>query len=186
MKSQQKKQTDKRWAVLVALFIAHCSLFISGASAQVFIGYLSHDSILKTMPQLIIVEAEMDSLRQAYEKEMQQVEKDFNEKYEAFLEGRKDFPRTIMLKRQTELQQLLERNVKFKEQSRRELAAIRRQKMAPLTTILKEAIATVARQQRLVVVLNTDSNACPFIEPEMSMDITQEVLQLLSKEEGEE
>ena len=58
--------------------------------------------------------------------------------------------------------------------------------MAPLTAILKEAIATVARQQRLVVVLNTDSNACPFIEPEMSMDITQEVLQLLSKQEGEE
>ena len=82
--------------------------------------------------------------------------------------------------------QLLERNVKFKEQSRRELAALRRQKMAPLTAILKEAIATVARQQRLVVVLNTDSNACPFIEPEMSMDITQEVLQLLSKQEGEE
>ena len=137
MKSQQKKQTDKRWAVLVALFIAHCSLFISGASAQVFIGYLSHDSILKTMPQLIIVEAEMDSLRQAYEKEMQQVEKDFNEKYEAFLEGRKDFPRTIMLKRQTELQQLLQRNLEFKAKSLEELEKARHEAMVPLQDLVQ-------------------------------------------------
>ena len=149
------------------------------------IGYLSHDSILTAMPQYKFVEAEMDSLRQAYEKEMQRVEKDFNEKYEAFLEGRKDYPRTIMLKRQTELQQLLERNVKFKEQSRRELADIRKQKLAPLTTALNDAIATVAQQQHLLVVLNTDSNACPFIDPEMSVDITHEVLQLLTNNNEE-
>ena len=186
MDNYQNNLTNRRWMMVIALSFILCHLSFSPAKAQVLcIGYLSHDSILTAMPQYKFVEAEMDSLRQAYEKEMQRVEKDFNEKYEAFLEGRKDYPRTIMLKRQTELQQLLERNVKFKEQSRRELADIRKQKLAPLTTALNDAIATVAQQQHLLVVLNTDSNACPFIDPEMSVDITHEVLQLLTNNNEE-
>ena len=186
MDNYQNNLTNRRWMMVIALSFILCHLSFNPAKAQVLcIGYLSHDSILTAMPQYKFVEAEMDSLRQAYEKEMQRVEKDFNEKYEAFLEGRKDYPRTIMLKRQTELQQLLERNVKFKEQSRRELADIRKQKLAPLTTALNDAIATVAQQQHLLVVLNTDSNACPFIDPEMSVDITHEVLQLLTNNNEE-
>ena len=186
MDNYQNNLTNRRWMMVIALSFILCHLSFSPAKAQVLcIGYLSHDSILTAMPQYKFVEAEMDSLRQAYEKEMQRVEKDFNEKYEAFLEGRKDYHRTIMLKRQTELQQLLERNVKFKEQSRRELADIRKQKLAPLTTALNDAIATVAQQQHLLVVLNTDSNACPFIDPEMSVDITHEVLQLLTNNNEE-
>ena len=184
MDNYQNKLANRRWMMVIALSFIICHLSFSPAKAQVLcIGYLSHDSILTAMPQYKFVEVEMDSLRQAYEKEMQRVEKDFNEKYEAFLEGRKDYPRTIMLKRQTELQQLLERNVKFKEQSRRELADIRKQKLAPLTKLLNDAIANVAQQQHLLVVLNTDSNACPFIDPEMSVDITHEVLRVLTGEE---
>ena len=184
MDNYQNKLANRRWMMVIALSFILCHLSFSPAKAQVLcIGYLSHDSILTAMPQYKFVEVEMDSLRQAYEKEMQRVEKDFNEKYEAFLEGRKDYPRTIMLKRQTELQQLLERNVKFKEQSRRELADIRKQKLAPLTKLLNDAIANVAQQQHLLVVLNTDSNACPFIDPEMSVDITHEVLRVLTGEE---
>ncbi|MBO4810407.1 MAG: OmpH family outer membrane protein [Prevotella sp.] len=184
MDNYQNKLANRRWMMVIALSFILCHLSFSPAKAQILcIGYLSHDSILTAMPQYKFVEVEMDSLRQAYEKEMQRVEKDFNEKYEAFLEGRKDYPRTIMLKRQTELQQLLERNVKFKEQSRRELADIRKQKLAPLTKLLNDAIANVAQQQHLLVVLNTDSNACPFIDPEMSVDITHEVLRVLTGEE---
>ena len=184
MDNYQNKLANRRWMMVIALSFILCHLSFSPAKAQILcIGYLSHDSILTAMPQYKFVEVEMDSLRQAYEKEMQRVEKDFNEKYEAFLEGRKDYPRTIMLKRQTELQQLLERNVKFKEQSRRELADIRKQKLAPLTKLLNDAIANVTQQQHLLVVLNTDSNACPFIDPEMSVDITHEVLRVLTGEE---
>ena len=43
-----------------------------------------------------------------------------------------------------------------------------------------EAIAAVARQHQLAVVVNTDSNACPFIDPDFSIDITQEVMKVIS------
>ena len=149
---------------------------------QPIFGYLSYDSALTSMAQYVLVEQQMDELRQAYEAEMQRVEEEFNQKYEAFLEGRRDFPRTILLKRQTELQQLLQRNVEFKEQCKQELAKARADALAPLRQQLNRAIATVARQHRLIMVVNTDADATPFIEPAFGLDITDEVSRLLSDE----
>ena len=138
-------------------------------------GYLSYDEALKAMPQYAIVEKHMADLEKAYLKELKRVEDDFNQKYEAFLEGRKDFPRTILLKRQTELQQLLQQNVEFKAKSRDDLEKAREEALAPLRQRLADVIASVARKHRLALVVNTDANACPFIEPNMALNLNEEV-----------
>ena len=144
-------------------------------------GYLSYEAALKAMPENAAVLMKMDSLRSAFQEELQRVENEFNRKYEDFLEGQKDFPRTILLKRQTELQEMLQKNIQFKQQSIDELKQTETLLMAPLRTRLNAAIATVAREQRLALVINTDANACPFIEPTMGVDVTEAVEQLLSK-----
>ena len=144
-------------------------------------GYLSYEAALKAMPENAAVLMKMDSLRSAFQEELQRVENEFNRKYEDFLEGQKDFPRTILLKRQTELQDMLQKNIQFKQQSIDELKQTETLLMAPLRTRLNAAIATVAREQHLALVINTDANACPFIEPTMGVDVTEAVEQLLSK-----
>ena len=144
-------------------------------------GYLSYEAALKAMPENAAVLMKMDSLRSAFQEELQRVENEFNRKYEDFLEGQKDFPRTILLKRQTELQEMLQKNIQFKQQSIDELKQTETLLMAPLRTRLNAAIATVARKQHLALVINTDANACPFIEPTMGVDVTEAVEQLLSK-----
>ena len=110
---------------------------------------------------------------------MQRVEDDFNQKYESFLEGQKDFPRTILLKRQNELQELMQRNIEFKAKARQELKDAETEAMKPLKTKLNEALANVARKQGLALVINTDANACPFIDPTMGVDLQEEVAKLL-------
>lgn len=144
-----------------------------------FIGCLSIDSVLTHMPQYAQAEQRLATLRQAYDAEMQRVEEEFNQKYESFLEGRRDFPRTILLKRQTELQQLLQRNVEFKEQCRQELDKARTDALQPLRQRISEAIAAVARRHHLLIVVNTDAEATPFIEPEGVLEIGHEVLKEL-------
>lgn len=144
-------------------------------------GYLSYEAALKAMPENAAVLMKMDSLRSAFQEELQRVENEFNRKYEDFLEGQKDFPRTILLKRQTELQEMLQKNIQFKQQSIDELKQTETLLMDPLRTRLNAAIATVAREQHLALVINTDANACPFIEPTMGVDVTEAVEQLLSK-----
>ncbi len=152
------------------------------AEAQVLkFGYLSYEAALKTMPDYGTVQMKMDSLRSAFNAELQRVEEEFNSKYEDFLEGQKDFPRTILLKRQTELQEMLQKNVQFKQQLQQELKDTEVQLMAPLHIQLNDAIAIIAREQKLALVINTDANACPFIEPTMGVNLTELVADKLNK-----
>lgn len=144
-------------------------------------GYLSYDMALKSMKEYATVQMRMDSLRSAFNVEMQRVEDEFNRKYEDFLDGQKDFPRTILLKRQTELQEMMQKNIDFKQQLQRELTDTEAQLMAPLRIHLNEAIATIAREQGLVLVINTDANACPFIEPAMGVDVNELVVKKLNR-----
>ena len=171
---------NRNLMVLILSFIIY-HLSFSPTKAQVFIGYLSYDSALVSMPQYKIVMENMATLRQSYERELKSAEAEFNQKYEAFLEGRKDFPRTILLKRQTELQQLLERNVLFKEQGLRDLDQARTEALLPLRRQLEQAISEVASNYQLIVVVNTDANACPYLAADMAIDLNADVQQLLSK-----
>lgn len=143
------------------------------------IGYLSYDQALKDMPDYALVQARQKELRKAYEAELKRVEGEFNQKYEAFLEGQKDFPRTILLKRQTELQQLLQQNLEFKRQGLKDLEKAEEEALAPLHVKLTEAIAKVAKEKGLALVVNTDSRACPFIDSEMGVDLQEEVSKVL-------
>ena len=144
------------------------------------IGFLSYDKALKDMPDYALVQAKQKELRQAYEAELKRVEGEFNQKYEAFLEGQKDFPRTILLKRQTELQQLLQQNMEFKRQGLKDLEKAEEEALAPLHEKLAEAIAKVAKEKGLALVVNTDSRACPFIDPDMGIDLQEEVFEVIS------
>ena len=70
-------------------------------------GYLSYDSAIHAVPGYALVQQSMNDLRAQYEAEQKRAEQDFNLKYEEFLEGQRDFPETILRKRQTELKELL-------------------------------------------------------------------------------
>ena len=145
------------------------------AAAFISIGYLSYDSVLTSMPDYALVQARKMELYQAYESELKRVEEEFNKKYEEFLEGQRDFPRTILLKRQTELQQLLQQNIEFKRQAQKELELAYEEALAPLRQKLNAAIAQVAKAKGLAIVVNTDSHACPFIDPDTGVDVQEAV-----------
>lgn len=170
----------KRFLLVIFACIAMAAQAQDNAPALKF-GYLSYDLALKSMKEYATVQMRMDSLRSAFNAEMQRVEDEFNRKYEDFLDGQKDFPRTILLKRQTELQEMLQKNVTFKQQSIQEMKDTEAQMMAPLRIHLNEAIATIAREQGLALVINTDANACPFIEPAMGVDVNELVVNKLNR-----
>ena len=148
---------------------------------QPHFGYLSYDKALTSMPEYATVRQSLADLREAYDKEMRRVEDEFNQKYESFLEGQRDFPRTILLKRQTELQQLMQQNIEFKNRLREDLKKAEDEAMAPLHARLKEVLSLIAHECNFSVVFNTDSNALPFIDPLKGIDIQEDVKTRLSK-----
>ena len=105
---------------LLLLFILFAMLPIS--AQQIRIGYFSYDAVLKATPDYVSAQASIENLRKQYDSEIQFAEKDFNEKYENFIENINGMASAIREKRQSELQSILERNIAFKQESERLLA----------------------------------------------------------------
>ena len=138
-------------------------------------GFLSYEAALKSMPDYAVVQQKLADLRQQYQDETLRVEDEFNRKYEEFLEGQREFPKTILQKRQTELQELLDKNIQFKENSRKELEKAEQDLMAPLKIRLIETLGNIGRQNGYAFIIDTDVKALPFINPTMGIDLNQQV-----------
>lgn len=142
-------------------------------------GHLSYDSVLHSMPEYAAAMRQMKNLKAKYDEEAARVEKDFNKKYEEFLEGQRDFPPTILQKRQSELQDLLDKNIAFKEESNRLLKSAEKTILAPLHARLTATLKAVGEERGYAFIINTDNNACPFVNPARGEDITQTVMDRL-------
>jgi len=115
----------------------------------------------------------------SYDSVAERVEKDFNKKYEEFLEGQRDFPPTILQKRQSELQELLDKNIAFKEESSRLLESAEKTIMAPVHRKLSDALQAIGRERGYIFIINTDNNTCPFVNQTRGEDITHIVRERL-------
>jgi len=136
-------------------------------------GFLSYEAALQSMGEYALVQKQMADLRTQYEAETKRVEDEFNAKYEDFLEGQREFPKTILQKRQTELQELMQKNIEFKQNSIQELAKAEQEAMAPLRIKLIETLGNIGRERGYAFIVDTDQKALPFINPAMGEDINQ-------------
>ena len=134
-------------------------------------GYLSYQEALESMPQYAMVQKQMEDLRSQYQAETLRVEEEFNRKYEEFLEGQREFPKTILQKRQTELQQLMEKNIEFKANSLKELDAAEKEAMAPLRLRLNDVLREIGIKKGYAFIYDTDTKALPFLNPEIGDNI---------------
>lgn len=144
-------------------------------------GYVSYDAVLRSMSGYAALEASMQQLADKYEAEQERAESEFNLKYEEFLDGQRDFPQTILQKRQSELQELLSRNVAFKQESQRLLQQARAEAEAPLRRRLTEALGRVGMAKGLAFIVNTDQQPMAWTHPLMGEDVTAAVKEALKK-----
>lgn len=165
----------------IALFILMLCAIPTMAQGELKFGYLSYDAMLTSMPQYAQMQGDMEILRNQYEAEQKRVENDFNTKYEEFLDGQASFPKTILQKRQSELQEMLNKNIAFKKQSQQLLEKAQAEALAPLKTRLAETLAQIGQERGFAFILNTDTNAAPWINVTMGEDITEAVKEALQK-----
>lgn len=147
--------------------------------AQMKFGYFSYDQALQSMPEYALVQANLKDLRSKYDAETRRAEEEFNRKYEEFLDGQSDFAPTILQKRQTELQELLKSNVAFKAESVKLLKQAEEEAFAPLHEKMSKVLSTIGAEHGYAFIINTDGNACPYIDPEMGEDVSEVVKEAL-------
>ena len=138
------------------------------------------------MPQYQAIQRNMEALREQYEAEAKKSENDFQKKFEEFIQGHKDFPKTILEKRQNELQTMLETNAAFRIKVQNLLVEAEKSMLADVMTELKEAISVVAKEKGVSIVFDVDGDSVPYIIPGLALDLTSSVIDyLLIDETGE-
>ena len=107
------------------------------AGAQIRFGYLSYNTVLTSMTDYQLAKRSIDDLKLKYDAEMKRSEKEFNEKYEEFLEVQRDLVPSILRKRQGELQEMMEKNIAFKNDAQQLLKQAETDAYAPVKSLCK-------------------------------------------------
>ena len=169
-------------AILLVL-LALMAVMPTLAQNDLKFGYLSYATALQAMPEYAAMQNNMAELRQKYEAEQKRVEDDFNKKYEEFLDGQKSYPKTILQKRQSELQEMLDKNIAFKKESQRLLSQAEEEAMAPIRVRLAEVLDAIGRERGYAFIVNTDEKAALWLNPAMGEDVSAAVKALLQRDE---
>lgn len=163
------------------LFLLLLTALPTMAQSGLKFGYLSYEAALRSMPEYATKQSDMAELYQKYEAEQKRVESDFNKKYEEFLDGQKSFPKTILQKRQSELQEMLDKNVAFKKESLRLLQQAEEDAMAPIKARLADVLSAIGQERGYAFIVNTDEKATLWLNPAMGEDITAIVKEQLQQ-----
>lgn len=145
-------------------------------------GYLSYNAILKAMPDYAVAQKNISDLKQKYDEEMKRTEQDFTKKFNEFIDGQKNFPENIMLKRQKELQMLMDEGLKFKDEVKKLLTNAEAELMKPVYQKLNDILSAIGTEHDYMYILNTDANAYPFMNMKYGEDVTAAVKEKLGIE----
>lgn len=142
---------------------------------QLKYGYFSYQQALESMAGYATAKQKLADLKAKYEAEMKRAEDEFNSKYEEFLDGQRDFAPAILRKRQAEIKELMEKNLAFKDETKRLLKEAETEIFGQLKTSLANAVLRVGKAKGYAFILNIDSNTVPFINPAFGEDATQAI-----------
>lgn len=140
--------------------------------AQMQFGYMSYKTVMAEMPEYAQAKQGMTDLKAKYDAEAKRGEEEFQKKFVDFLQGQKDFPQTIMQKRQAELQTLMDNGIAFRMKSQQILEQAEKDLVAEVKKKLNNVILEVGVEYGYAFVLNTDDDSCPFINPVVGVDVT--------------
>ena len=151
------------------------------AEAQARYGFLHYDSLLQAMPEYTQAVDGLMGLKAQYEAEAEYNELNFKRLFAEFLQGQKDFPQNIMLKRQRDLQNAMERSIAYRHEADSILREAELELMRPVREKLDEAIVAVGRERGYDFIVNLDSGAYPFLREERSEDAAPYVKEKLNR-----
>lgn len=133
-------------------------------------GLIRYDSLLRAMPEYGAMQIQLQQLRKKYEDEATYNEADFKRQFADYLQGQKDFPQNILLKRQRDLQEAMEKSLAFRHDADSLMRQAAKDMERPVRQLLDEAIAATGQERGYECIVNRDARALPFVNPALAED----------------
>lgn len=156
---------------LLTILLALCASAVPAQQAARY-GLVARTALIEAQPEYAEARSALATLRHQYAQEAEYNEQNFKRQFAEYLEGQKDFPRNIMLKRQRDLQEELEKGLAFRSASDSLLRAAEAELFAPVAERVDSAIRAVALERGLEAVFDSGDKACLFVHPSLAEDIT--------------
>lgn len=165
------------WKGILSVWMLICPLL---AFSQARFGYLSYKAVLTVIPEYAEAEKSLQELKAKYDAEARRSEEEFQVKFAELLQGQRDFPANILQKRQKELLDLSERGIAFRQEIQKLLSDAEKEMLLNLYQRINGVLQVLGAERGYEYILNTDGNACPYINPAVGEDVTEEVKARLS------
>lgn len=165
------------------MFLSAFFGFTQQSVAQLKIGYVNSETILKELPEAKEAQSKLEGMVKVWQDELEKMSKSLQEKYEDYQKKQSMYNETV---KQAEQKKLLEeeqkmnlyRQEKFGQQG--ELAMQREKIMKPIQDKVFKSIEKIAKDQKLSFVFDKATDV-PLLYADASYDYTYKVIDMLKR-----
>ncbi len=169
--------------LIVVMFLSAFFGFTQQSVAQLKIGYVNSETILKELPEAKEAQSKLEGMVKVWQDELEKMSKSLQEKYEDYQKKQSMYNETV---KQAEQKKLLEeeqkmnlyRQEKFGQQG--ELAMQREKIMKPIQDKVFKSIEKIAKDQKLSFVFDKATDV-PLLYADASYDYTYKVIDMLKR-----
>lgn len=155
------KQTIKIIAIIAIVLLSVTSV---QAQSKLKIGHINSSELLQMMPGKDSAQQVLMGYANALEQQLSMMTKEFESKYQDYLENETKMTQIIKNSRQKELTDLQNRILEFQEQAQEDLQKKEAELIAPLLKKAQDAIQAVAKEKGYTYILDTSSGSVLYFE----------------------
>ena len=138
---------------------------------QIKYGYISSSRLLSIMPESSAAESQMRSEVQKVEQELQQLEGEYQNKLQKYVEEQDILTNVVRQNRERELMELQNRIQSFQAEAQDDLQRRRMELIQPIFEKIESVIAEVARERGYSLVFDMDGNSMLYLNEDESEDM---------------
>lgn len=166
--------------ILIIAIVTFLTVAGSSVSAQNFkFGHINSQEILSAMPDRDSAEAKIKKYAQSLQEQIEQLQVEFNKKYQDYLQKRSTFTDAIREMKEKELTDMQQRAQEYQQVAEQDYQRYQSEVMKPVIEKADAAIKKVAKTNGFTYVFDTSSGVLLYFS-EQSIDITP----LVKKELG--
>lgn len=158
--------------VLIIAIVAFLTVAGTSVSAQNFkFGHINSQEILSAMPDRDSAEAKIKKYAQSLQDQIEQLQVEFNKKYQDYLQKRSTFTDAIREMKEKELTDMQQRAQEYQQVAEQDYQRYQSEVMKPVIEKADAAIKKVAKANGFIYIFDTSSGVLLYFS-EQSVDIT--------------
>ncbi len=133
-------------------------------------GHIDSRELLMAMPESDSAQAKIEKLATDYEQQMEEMQVEFNKKYDDYLQNRDNYTDLIRQTKEADIQEMQQRIANFQQMAQQDLQQQQTTMMKPILEKANKAVREVAEENDFIYIFDTGSGN-PIYWSEKSIDI---------------